>query len=230
LGLQHVQGLSRQGAIRLVESRVNRDFESLEDLAKRAQLHRKDLQALADANALRSISGHRRQAAWHSAGVVLDKDLLQHTRHEESAIALHAPTALEDMLTDFRSVGASIEHHPVRFIRSQLAQFKIQPVQVLKNFPHGRLARACGLVTHRQRPATAHGTVFLNLEDETGHVNVIVWNSLAEQQRHVLRTAQIMGVFGIWQREGEVCNLVARRLVDYTHLLAELKAGSRDFR
>ncbi|HEX4879613.1 MAG TPA: error-prone DNA polymerase [Limnobacter sp.] len=230
LGLQHVQGLSRQGAIRVVESRLDGEFKSLEDLAKRAQLNRKDLQALADADALKSISGHRRQAAWQSAGVVQDKDLLQHTRHEESPIALPAPSALDDMLADFRSVGASIEHHPVRFIRPQLARFKIQAVEVLKSFPNGRLARACGLVTHRQRPATARGTVFLNLEDETGHVNVIVWNSLAEQQRQVLRTAQIMGVFGIWQREGEVCNLVARRLVDYTHLLAELKAGSRDFR
>ncbi|WP_370261692.1 error-prone DNA polymerase [Limnobacter sp.] len=230
LGLQMVHGLSQQGAIRVVAARRAKPYDSIEDLAKRAELNRKDLQALADANALQSIAGHRRQAAWHSAGVIQDKDLLQHTRHCETQIALPAPNTLEDMLADFRSLGASIEHHPVRFIRPQLAHYKIQTVETLKGFPDGRLARACGLVTHRQRPATAHGTVFLNLEDETGHVNVIVWSSLAEQQRHVLRTAQIMGVFGIWQRQGEVCNLVARRLVDYTHLLAELKAGSRDFR
>lgn len=224
--------------MRIVRTREQGLFESVEDLTKRAQLDRADLLALADANALEQLAGHRRQAVWQTAATetngfrhgARNPDLLTHTRSNETPLALPKASELEDMLADYRATGASLQHHPISFLRKQLAPYKIRQVEELRTYPNGRLARACGIVTHRQRPATAHGTVFLNLEDETGNVNVIVWNSLAEEQRQVLRNAQIMGVFGIWQREGEVCNLVARRLVDYTHLLAQLQTPSRDFK
>lgn len=234
LGFNRVSGLKHEAAIRIVQARENGLFQDVEDLAKRARLDRGDLVALADANALEQLAGHRRQAVWQTAGTETGKlyqtDLLADTRSNETPLELPKGSELEDMLADYRATGASLEHHPISFLRSQLAPYKIKRVEELRSYPNGRLARACGIVTHRQRPATAHGTVFLNLEDETGNVNVIVWNSLAEEQRQVLRNAQIMGVFGIWQREGEVCNLVARRLVDYTHLLSNLQTPSRDFK
>ena len=238
LGLNRVNGLKNDAALRIVRTREQGLFESVEDLTKRAQLDRADLLALADANALEQLAGHRRQAVWQTAATetngfrhgARNPDLLTHTRSNETPLALPKASELEDMLADYRATGASLQHHPISFLRKQLAPYKIRQVEELRTYPNGRLARACGIVTHRQRPATAHGTVFLNLEDETGNVNVIVWNSLAEEQRQVLRNAQIMGVFGIWQREGEVCNLVARRLVDYTHLLADLQTPSRDFK
>ena len=74
---------------------------------------------------------------------------------------------------------------------------------MLRSFPHGRLARASGLVTHRQRPETAKGTVFVTLEDETGAVNVIVWPQVAEAQRKPLLGATLLTVYGQWQRQGE---------------------------
>ncbi len=230
LGLNRVNGLKHDAAVRIVQTREQGLFESVEDLTKRARLDRGDLLALADANALEQLAGHRRQAVWQTAATETrgvrhgpnHTDLLTNTRSNETPLELPKAGELEDMLADYRATGSSLEHHPISFLRKQLAPYKIKQVEELRTYPNGRLARACGIVTHRQRPATAHGTVFLNLEDETGNVNVIVWNSLAEEQRQVLRNAQIMGVFGIWQREGEVCNLVARRLVDYTHLLAQL--------
>jgi len=238
LGLNRVNGLKHDAALRIVTTRKQGLFESVEDLTKRAQLDRGDLLALADANALEQLAGHRRQAVWQTAATETkgirrsanNTDLLAHTRSNETPLDLPKAGELEDMLADYRATGASLQHHPVSFLRQQLAPYKIKQVEELRTYPNGRLARACGIVTHRQRPATAHGTVFLNLEDETGNVNVIVWNSLAEEQRQVLRNAQIMGVFGVWQREGEVCNLVARRLVDYTYLLAQLQTPSRDFK
>jgi error-prone DNA polymerase len=234
LGLNRVTSLKFEAALRIIHARENGLFDSVEDLTKRAQLDRGDLIALADANALEQLAGHRRQAVWQTAaaetGRLYQHDLLADTRSTEIPLELPKASELEDMLADYRATGASLEHHPISFLRKQLAPYKIRQVEELRAYPNGRLARACGIVTHRQRPATAHGTVFLNLEDETGNVNVIVWNSLAEEQRQVLRNAQIMGVFGIWQREGEVCNLVARRLVDYTHLLANLQTPSRDFK
>ncbi len=81
----------------------------------------------------------------------------------------------------------------------------------------------------RQRPATAKGTVFITLEDETGVVNVIVWPALVEQQRRELLQSSLLAVFGIWQTEHGVSHLVARRLLDLTPLLGELQTLSRDF-
>jgi error-prone DNA polymerase len=118
----------------------------------------------------------------------------------------------------------------VALLRPQLAAFKVLPASVLKHFPDGRLARASGLVTHRQRPGTAKGVVFVTLEDETGSVNVIVWPCEVEQQRRPLLAATLLTVYGVWQCQGEVRHLVARRLVDHSALLQGLAIRSRDFR
>ena len=85
----------------------------------------------------------------------------------------------------------------------------------------------------RQRPQTAKGVIFLTLEDETGSVNVIVWKSVREQFRQTVYQARLMAVYGIWQRDegsgGEVRHVIAKRLVDMTHLLGDLATTSRDF-
>ncbi len=99
----------------------------------------------------------------------------------------------------------------------------------LKRLPSGAQARAAGIVTGRQRPGTASGTVFVTLEDETGYVNVIVWPHLVEAQRRELLGSQLMGVEGTLQREGEVMHLVAKRLSDHSDLIGSLKVESRDF-
>ena len=94
--------------------------------------------------------------------------------------------------------------------------------------------RVAGLVTHRQRPDTARGTLFVTLEDETGTVNVIVWPRLVERFRTAVLGARLMTVYGIWQRDeatgGRVTHLIARRVVDHSALLGTLAAQSRDFR
>ena len=95
--------------------------------------------------------------------------------------------------------------------------------------PHGSLARVTGIVTGRQRPGTASGTVFVTLEDETGWINVIVWPGLVDKQRSELLGARLMTVHGALEREGDVAHLIARRLVDDSRLLGELATASRDF-
>jgi len=105
---------------------------------------------------------------------------------------------------------------------------------VLQGLPSGRIARACGLVTHRQRPSTAKGTTFVTLEDETGTINVIVWPTVFERMRSAVLAARLMTVYGTWQREdhrgGAVTHLIAARIVDHSALLGELNARRRDFR
>jgi error-prone DNA polymerase len=238
LGLSRLLGLPEAAARRIEQARGGRPgesgfqpFDSPEDLARRAGLDARELQLLAQGDALARLSGHRHQAAWAVAGVdTRASALLRRTRTHEAQALLDAPELRLDTLADYRATGLSLKAHPVGLLRQTLQGFKVQPAAVLRGYPHGRLARASGLVTHRQRPETAKGVVFVTLEDETGHVNVIVWPAVAQAQRQPLLASRLLTVYGVWQCEGEVCHLVARRLEDHSALLAGLAARSRDFR
>jgi error-prone DNA polymerase len=161
-------------------------------------------------------------------------EMLRATRVHEAPVALAAPSEGEETLADYRALGLTLNRHPLALLREHLARFKVEPASRLRTYPSGRLARASGLVTHRQRPETAKGTVFVTLEDETGAVNVIVWPRVAETQRTPLLGATLLTVYGQWQCEGEgdqaVHHLVAARLIDHTALLQGLVSRSRDFR
>jgi error-prone DNA polymerase len=231
LGLSRISGFKEEAAQRLVEARHQAEFASPEDLARRAQLDAHQLELLAQADALKPLTGHRHQAAWAVAGVdTRATPLLRSTRTHELAAELPAPVIAETVLADYRATGLSLAQHPLALLRSQLAVFKVLPADVLRHFPNGRLARASGIVTHRQRPETAKGVVFVTLEDETGSVNVIVWPAVVEAQRKPLLASTLLTVYGIWQCTGEVRHLVARTLVDHSHLLQGLATHSRNFR
>ena len=236
LGLNQVSGLSCAAAARIVSARGAAPFSDAEDLARRASLDAHELQMLAQADALQGLAGHRHAAAWAVAGIdTRPTALLRATRTAEAAPArLAAPSEAEQMLADYRALGLSLDHHPLALLRAELAAFRVRPAAVLRGYPNGRLARASGLVTHRQRPETAKGTVFVTLEDETGAVNVIVWPRVAEAQRRALLASTLMTVYGTWQREGDgehaVMHLVAARLVDHSALLQGLASRSRNFR
>jgi error-prone DNA polymerase len=232
LGLNRIGGLPLEAMQRIVAARqAGGPFSNAEDLARRAQLDAHALALLAQANALQSLAGHRHQAAWAVAGIdTRATPLLKATRTHEAPVALDAPSAAHTVLADYRATGLSLVQHPLALLRQQLAAFKVQPADVLRGYPNGRLARASGLVTHRQRPGTAKGVVFVTLEDDTGSVNVIVWPAVAEAQRRPLLAATLLTVYGVWQCEGEVRHLVARQLVDHSGLLHGLQTNSRDFR
>jgi error-prone DNA polymerase len=231
LGFNRISGFAQDAAERLVAARADSPFASPEDLARRAGLDAHQLALLAQADALGPLAGHRHQAAWAVAGVdTRATPMLRDTRTQEAPADLSAPSAATTVLADYRSLGLSLTHHPVGLLREQLAAFKVQPAAVLNGYPNGRLARASGLVTHRQRPETARGVVFVTLEDETGAVNVIVWPKVVEQQRRPLLAATLLTVYGVWQREGEVRHLVAKTLIDHSPLLQGLNTSSRNFR
>jgi len=235
LGFDRIAGLSADAAQRIVEARALAAFTSAEDLTRRAALTARDLQALAQADALQALTGHRHQAAWSVAGIdTRPTALLRQTRSTEVAIALPATAEAEDTLADYRALGLTLNRHPLALLREVLADFRVQPASVLRGYPDGRLARASGLVTHRQRPETAQGTMFVTLEDDTGFVNAIVWPAVVESQRTPLLAARLLTVFGRWQRQGEgdaaVMHLVVMKAIDHSDLLQGLISRSRDFR
>ncbi|HEU4853131.1 MAG TPA: error-prone DNA polymerase [Telluria sp.] len=229
LGMCMARGMRREVAALIEDARAIRPFESVADLSRRAQLDRHDLQVLAAANALKSLAGNRREALWQAVGAVADKDLLRPTTPVEEVPLLAAPSEGEDIVGDYRSQGLTLGRHPLALLREQLYKKRFLPASDLASFQHGQLARACGIVTVRQRPGTAKGVLFLTLEDETGNINVIVWPKLVDEQRKEVLGSALLGVYGIWQREGEVRHLVAKRLVDMSHLLGKLTTHSRDF-
>ena len=231
LGLGQIKGLSPKAGERIVQARRQALFISVQDLAARAGLDRNEMNALAAANALKPLAGERRQAQWHSA-LQRPPGLLRNTAIEESQIPLLPPMREgEHIVNDYRKLGLTLERHPLTLLRPQLTKQRfIQADRLLSdNWPNGRLTRACGLVTTRQRPGTAKGVVFVTIEDETGHVNVIVRPDLSIRQHAELVGAQLLGVYGIWQRHESICHLVASRLVDLSHLLGALHTRSRDF-
>lgn len=229
LGLSLLRGMKDGAAERIENSRAVRPFTSVHDLARRAQLDRHDLHVLADANALAALAGNRREALWHSVAAVPDKDMLAIAAVQDETPELGAPSEANDIVADYRSVGLTLGRHPLELLRPQLQANRLMPASTLRGYPDGRLARACGIVTVRQRPGTAKGVIFVTLEDETGNVNVIVWPSLLERQRKEVLGASLLAVYGVWQCEGEVRHLVAQRLVDLSHLLEGLQHTSRDF-
>jgi error-prone DNA polymerase len=236
LGLRLVGGLSEAGAQRIAQARGNTPWLDTQDLALRAALDVKDLNALAAADALHSIAGHRRQQVWEAAARVRAPALLRDAPVHEEALLLPAAPEGEEILFDYCATGLTLRRHPLALLREKLKRMRIKSAQELSALPHGAYAAGCGIVTVRQQPQTAKGTIFVTLEDETGPVNVIVWKHVREHQRAALLRARLLAVHGIWQRDedsgGQVCHLVAGRLTDLTPMLgrlAQLSNKSRDF-
>ena len=229
LGLGLIAGLKRTSAERIVAARAQAPFDSAEDLSRRAQLEQFEMKLLAAADALASLSGHRRQQVWDAAALHAPPLLLRDAPVEEALLELPEAPEGEEIVFDYAALGLTLRRHPMALLRERLSAMRFKSSQALRDLPDGRLVRACGIVTLRQQPGTAKGVVFVSLEDEHGSVQVIVWKSVRERQRQELMNAKLLGVYGTWQREGEVRNLIAQHLVDLTHLLGRLAAPSRDF-
>ncbi len=251
LGLNRIHGLSESGARRLLAVRDSRrrergiaapvpgeplldfPFDSVEDLARACSLGQSDLQALARSDALAALAGHRVQANWEVAAIRPLPELLANARFDESPAVLAEPSEGEGIIADYQSLGIPMGRHPVALLRPLLKRLRICQASSLRDWRSGQIARASGLVTHRQRPQTASGTIFVTIEDETGTVNVIIWPAVFERFRAAVLGASLMSVYGIWQRDSEsgaVMHLIARRVVDHSALLGRLATGSRDFR
>jgi error-prone DNA polymerase len=228
LGLGLIKGLKLNAAERLVAARRQSAFASTEDLARRANLDRGDLSALAAADALASLSGHRREALWETLAV----DPV--TRLELPAVQaplplLAVPTEGEEIVADYATLGLTLRRHPLALLRERLRKKRIKSAAEVANSRNGQWIRAAGIVTCRQRPATASGVIFVTLEDETGYVNLVVWNAVADRQRKELLGSRLLAVYGEVQKQGSVVHIIARRLEDLSPMLGRLATASHDF-
>jgi error-prone DNA polymerase len=229
LGLRLVSGLAEEAARRIVAARAQAPFADVDDLARRALLDRRALNCLAAADALASLAGHRRNATWQVTGIEALPPVLAHSRIDETLPLLPAPSEGREIVADYAHLGLTLRRHPLALLRDEFTRRRLVSAEAVRTLPHGRLARAAGIVTCRQRPDTASGVVFITMEDETGTVNVVVWRSLIERQRREVLGARLLAVYGHIEREGEVVHLIAGRLADLSSLLGDLPSVSRDF-
>jgi error-prone DNA polymerase len=233
LGLRLVKSLSQAGAGRLVAARAARPFASVADLASRAALDRGDLEALAAAGALASLSGNRHLAFWEVAGaerpVPLAPPRVRGVDLEEGRPLLTAPSEGEALAADYAALGLTLGRHPLALLRPRLAAARLKSTGELAQAGNGAAVRTAGIVLMRQRPAAASGVTFLTLEDESGQVNVIVWERIGRAQRRALLESRLLEVHGELQQQEGVTHLIARRLIDRSALLGELVTRSRDF-
>jgi len=231
LGLSLVRGLGEAAARRIEAARTAAGrFDNVDTLARRAQLERRDLEALAAANALATLAGHRRDALWQAVAAAPERDLLATAPIDEpEKPALGAPSEADDILADYHTTGLTLNRHPVALLRPALRARRLSSAAELHDRPDGRLARACGLVTARQMPGTAKGVMFMTLEDETGCVNLIVRPELLARQRRETLDSRLLAASGVWQVASDVRHLVVQHFEDLTPLLGGLRTSSREF-
>ena len=256
LGLRLVKGLAAGEGERIAASRRpsghGTPWSSLADIMRRADVSARSLEAIANADGFASLGLNRRQALWEVRALAGQRwqelPLFAHAtrRHhdlagEEPAVTLPQAHAGEEVAADYRSLGLSLKDHPVRLLSRPLAKDGWQTCAVAHEARDGQRLRLAGLVTMRQRPGTAKGTVFLTLEDGLHSLYVIIWPKLTEPYRDAMLRSQILGVVGRIQREKAVLHFIADQLFNLNGYLRYLdedavrnqrgtRMRSRDFR
>ena len=229
LGLRMIKGLSAAGIDAIVDARQQRTFTSVQDLATRTRLGRKDMECLAAANALASLSGDRHRAFWQVAGIEHDIPVFGTPRFAECDVMLPRPAEGQNITADYATTGLTLGRHPLALLRERLTGRRIRTAEELWALNNDTRVATAGLVICRQRPGSAGNVVFVTLEDETGQTNVVVWPYLAERQARELVKARLLLVQGSIQQEEGVLHLIASRLEDLSAWLGSLTVHSRDF-
>jgi error-prone DNA polymerase len=238
LGLRMVKGLANAHGARLVATRAKLDFQSIDDLWRRAVVPASTLAQLAEADAFRPGLGlARREALWAIKGLrdepmplfaaasVRDQSVIPEL--DEPEVVLRPMTAGSEVVEDYSHVGLTLRDHPVSFLRKDLARRRIVTCAAAMASRDGRWMEAAGLVLVRQRPGSAKGVMFITIEDESGIANLVIWPKVFELNRRVILSAGMLAVRGRIQREGEVVHLVVQRLTDLSNELASVGEMAR---
>ncbi|NUT57701.1 MAG: error-prone DNA polymerase, partial [Agromyces sp.] len=230
LGLADVSSIGTAVAERIIAERDARGpYRDMADVSRRAGLDAEQLEALAAAGAFSGFGLERREALWLAGEAAQDRE-----EYLAGSVVVVQPPLLpmlsdaEQVVYDLWATGISPDDHPIRHIREQLDERGAIRIDRLRQTESGRRIEVGGVVTHRQRPATASGITFMNVEDESGTLNVIAGVGVWNRYRRVAREAPAMIVRGILERSPEgVVNLVADR---FERLVVSAPHRSRDFR
>ena len=230
LGFDEVASIGVALAKKIVAERERGgNFASMNDLVRRVGLSTGQLEALSAAGAFDSFGLSRREALWNSGNAAQDRaEYLPGSIVTVQPPLFSMPSEVDELMSDLWATGVSVDSHPVHHLRKQLAARGILTAADLKTAEPGRRIQIGGVVTHRQRPATASGITFINIEDETGLINVICSVGVWDRYRRIVRESPSLVVRGILERSSEgVTNLVADK---FEVLSMVPRTRSRDFR
>ncbi|MCV3739504.1 error-prone DNA polymerase [Rhizobium sp. TRM96647] len=233
LGMRLVKGLADIHVARIVAARMNRSFESVDDVWRRSNVAAEALVQLAEADAFRpSLGLQRRDALWGIKALrdeplplfaaASERETRAIAEQQEPKVELRQMTTGHNVVEDYEHTGLTLREHPVAFLRKDLTERRILTCAQAMNARDGRWMMTAGLVLVRQRPGSAKGVMFITIEDETGPANIVVWPSLFERRRQVVLGSTMMAINGRIQREGDVVHLVAQQLFDLSRELSGL--------
>jgi len=219
LGFRQVSGLTEDDMKRVVERRTT-PYRDPADLWRRSGLTKRQILALARADAFASMGLTRRDVLWAVRGFsdTLLPLLEQRPRPRdlEPAVTLPALTLGEQVVDDYATLSLSLRSHPMALLRSMLWERRVSRTDALLDSRNDDRFTLAGLVLVRQRPGTASGVVFVTIEDEAGIANLVVWPKVFEAHRRIVMGSRMLAVSGRVQREGLVIHLVAERLWDWS--------------
>lgn len=233
LGLRYVHGLRGTTAAELERTRAGKPFDSIENLAHRVpSLSQAELTTLAEIGALNSLGNslHRRDALWQVERAVRKAGSLFAGvgQEEESTSPLEAMSPVERLVADYGGMGVTVGRHPMAHCRNELRRMNVYPAGHLRHVRHGTELRIAGCVIARQRPGTAHGFIFLSLEDETGICNAIIDPDSYERNRNIVTYGKILLIEGTLQNIDKVVHIRMKSVAEL-NLNAQLALTSHDF-
>lgn len=211
MGLRYVKGLHESEAQRLLTAGSDAPFDNFDDFTQRAGLNRGNLVRLAQAGALAGFEEMRREALWGALGVNWDEGGLAMAT-DEAEPDLEPINPFETISWDYQYTGHSPRGHPLTALREELARQGLLDAAGIRGTPHGRRVRYAGLVICRQRPGTAKGVVFMTLEDETGFVNLVIWDQVFKEYELLAKSSAFLGVTGKLQYDAQVTHIVVERM------------------
>lgn len=212
VGFRLVKGLGEDAGRAIEMARAAGPFSSIEDFVRRTHLKKNEVEALAEAGAFAALLPNRREALWRARAPRVPGLFADRSVEPEKPVGLPELRPLEQLSLDYGRVGLSLTDHPMRHLRERLFARGVSEARALVKLPHGLRVKVAGIVTGRQRPATASGITFFTLEDETGWVNVIVRPDVFAAHFRAARHASMVEIAGRLERQGTVVHVLAETI------------------
>lgn len=229
IGLRFVKGMREVEGENICRGRAESPFRSLDDFVQRTSLDARLLNKLSEAGAFDGFGMGRREALWKVTHAAEHRNLSLPLEHRTDTPTFKQLDLLDMIQWDYETSHHSARAHPLSTLREKLREQGLPDAQSLRRFPDGKRARYAGMVICRQRPSTAKGVVFMTLEDESGFVNLVLWQDIYEHYKLVAKTSSFLGVSGRVQSSHNVVHLVAEKLWTPELDRAPFDVTSRDF-
>ncbi len=229
MGLRYVKGLAERNGEKICAERAARPYGSIEQFVEYTRLDEGSLMRLAEAGAFGSFDTDRRAVIWRVRGAARAGATAIGVTEQERLPGFEPLNAFETINWDYRASGHSPRGHPLGPLRERLRKMQLPDARSVERMRHGKRVRYAGMVICRQRPGTASGVCFMTLEDETGFVNLVVWDKIFREYAVLIKTTSFIGVSGKIQSQDGVTHVIAESFWIPRVRVEIASGGSHDF-